>query len=57
MRETQSDSTILSLYDEQRVLALNLNDKEEPLVNLNLLLVSHAISQISQSHGCDFGQT
>lgn len=57
MRETQRDSTILSLYDEQRVLALNLNDKEEPLLNLNLLLVSHAISQISQSHGCDFGQT
>lgn len=57
VRETQRDSTILSLYDEQRVLALNLNDKEEPLLNLNLLLVSHAISQISQSHGCDFGQT
>lgn len=57
MRETQHDSVILSLCDEQRFWALNLNDKEEPLLNLNLLLVSLAGSQISQSHGCDFGQT
>lgn len=53
VRETQCDSTILSLYDREGFLVFNLNDRVEPLLNSNLLLVYHAISEISQSHWCD----
>ena len=33
VRETQCDSTILSLHDREGLLVFNLNDREEPLLN------------------------
>ena len=46
---------ILSLHDRGfSLLFFNLNDREEAFLNTNLLLVSHAVSRINQSHWCDF---